>query len=191
MREVILHEFVSIDCLAAGPRDDLDWFTSTAGEIDTDILGRLEQVDTILLGRRTYQGFAEYWPTPAAKDEPTAEQINTIPKIVFTGTLDAAPWGTWGTAAVERRPAEQAVADLKRREGGAMILWGSISLARTLMRAGLVDEVWLCVAPVVLGEGRALFGNGVDRSDLTLTEAKAYSDSGVVSLRYRSAFRQV
>jgi dihydrofolate reductase len=185
MRRVIVQELVSVDGFAAGPDGGLDFFESVTdySEVDRENLEILQAVDTILLGAATYRMFVDYWPT--AKGEVVADAVNTIPKLVFSSTLEQAPWGSWAAAEVVGGPAADTVSERKRRPGGDLMVWGSLSLAQTLLGAGLVDEIQLRVIPVAIGRGRPLFPQDVGTLGLNLLEAKPYR-SGIVSLRYQT-----
>jgi dihydrofolate reductase len=102
MRTLVLQEFVTLDGLAAGPGDTVDFIPgSTAGDesFGRQQLAFLQVIDTILLGRATYQMFAAFWPDVAAGSEKAfADLLNSIPKMVFSQTLDRAPWGKWDEA---------------------------------------------------------------------------------------------
>ena len=190
MRNVILQEFVSLDGLAAGPNDSVDFVpASTAGDRS---FGRrqmefIDSIDTMLLGRVTYEMFAGYWPNVASGDDkPFADRLNAIPKIVFSKTLDRAPWGDWGNATIVRTSAAARIAELKEESGKDMVIWGSLSLAQSLMGEGLIDEYQLVVCPVVLGSGRPLFPRQADSSDLQLVSTRSF-DRGTVLLAYSPA----
>ena len=186
MRKVILQEFVSVDGLAAGPNDSVDFVpAATQGDqsFGREQLGFIDSLDTMLLGRVTYEMFAGYWPdVTSGEDKEFADKLNAMPKIVFSKTLDRAPWGKWDEAKVVRSDAAEEVAKLRQQSGKDMILWGSISVAQSLMDAGLIDEYRLVVCPLVLGDGKPLFR---DRSSLgmKLLKSTAY-DRGAVQLVY-------
>jgi dihydrofolate reductase len=190
MRKVILQEFISLDSLAAGPNDSVDFVpASTPGDksFGKEQVKLLNSVDTILLGRVTYQMFAGYWPkVTKGKEKAFADKLNSIPKIVFSKTIESAPWGDWEEAKVLKTAAVKEVANLKRRSGKNMILWGSISLAQSLIKEGLIDEYRLVMCPVVLGSGKPLFLDKVDSFGLKLVEAKTL-DLGAVQLKYKPA----
>jgi dihydrofolate reductase len=190
MRKVILQEFISLDSLAAGPNDNVDFVpASTQGDksFGVEQVKLLNSVDTILLGRVTYQMFAGYWPkVTKGKEKAFADKLNSIPKIVFSKTLESAPWGDWEEAKVVMAAAVKEVAKLKRRSGKNMIIWGSVSLAQSLIKENLIDEYRLVVCPVVLGSGKPLFLDKVDSFGLKLVEAKTL-DLGGVQLRYKPA----
>lgn len=190
MRKVILQEFISLDSLTAGPKDNVDFVpASTEGDkgFGQEQVKLMNSVDTILLGRVTYQMFAGYWPKiTKGKEKPFADKLNSIPKIVFSRTLESAPWGDWEEAKVVKSSAVKELAKLNRRSGKNMVIWGSISLAQSMIKEGLIDEYRLVVCPVVLGSGRPLFLNKVDSFGMKLLEAKTF-DLGAVQLKYKPA----
>ena len=123
----------------------------------------LESSGALLYGRITYQMMESYWPTVVKNptgDKPIddfAVLIDNIPKIVFSKTLESAPWGDgsdWEDARIVKTTAVKELAKLKRRPGKNMVIWGSISLAQSLIKADLIDEYRLVICPVVLGSGR-------------------------------------
>lgn len=190
MRHVILQEFVSLDGLAAGPDDSVDFVpAATAGDhsFGERQLGFIDSIDVILLGRVTYSMFAEYWPkVTEGEDKPFADRLNTIPKVVFSSTLTRAPWGEWDDATIVKTGAAQEVAKLKRQPGKDMVIWGSISLAQSLMNEGAIDEYQLIVCPMVLGSGKPLFRDRVDSLDIKLLNTRSF-DRGTVLLAYAAA----
>jgi dihydrofolate reductase len=187
MRKVILQEFITLDSLAAGLNNSVDYVpASTKGDqsFGREQIKLMDSVDAILLGRVTYQMFSGYWPEITTGDEqPFADKLNAIPKIVFSKTLDRAPWGKWEEAKIVRNSAAQEIASLKQQRGKDMVLWGSISLAQSLINERLIDEYRLVVCPVVLGRGRPLFLDKVHSINLKLLEAKTF-DLGAVQLKY-------
>jgi dihydrofolate reductase len=189
MRRVILQEFVSLDGLAAGPKNSVEFVpTATNGDrsFGAEQLKLIESIDTILLGSVTYRMFSEYWPhVKNGEEKPFADKLNAMPKTVFSSTLSRAPWGSWEDAAIVKGSAVKEVAALKQRSGKNLILWGSISVAQALMTERLIDEFRLVVCPVVLGEGRPLFRDGADSFALRLQDVKTF-DRGAVLLTYLS-----
>ena len=188
MRKVILQEFVSLDGLASGANGRVD-FVPTAMQGDQsfgrDQLKLIDSIDTILLGRVTYQMFSQYWPNVTRPDEKAfADKVNATPKIVFSKKLDRAPWGTWDEAQVVNNSAARELAKLTRQAGKDVLIWGSLSVAQSLMNQALIDEYQLVVCPVVLGGGRPLFQDKVDKFELKLLEATLF-DRGAVLLKYR------
>jgi dihydrofolate reductase len=185
---VILQEFVTIDGLAAGAKDSVDFVpASTAGDrsFGDRQMDFLDSIDAMLLGRVTYEMFAGYWPNvTSGEDKPFADKLNALAKFVFSSTLDRAPWGSWGDATIVRDGAATEVQKLKQKSSGkSIVIWGSLSLARSLMREGLIDEYQLIVCPVVLGSGRTLFGEEVGAFNLDLMSTRAF-DRGTALLAY-------
>ena len=184
MRRVIVQEFVSIDGLVAGSDGSVDFVPATTSgdrSFGDRQLSFIDSVDTMLLGRRTYEMFAGYWPNVTeGEDKEFAAKINNLRKVVFSSTLDEAPWGTFEAGQVVQDIDE--VATLKRAGGKDLVVWGSISLAQSLMDAGLVDEYQLIVCPVVLGAGKRLFREQDD--ELELVDTRSF-DGGTVLLSYR------
>jgi dihydrofolate reductase len=188
MKSVILQEFVSVDGLAAGPNDSVDYVpASTQGDkrFGQRQMQFLDSVDTMLLGRVTYEMFAGHWPNvTTGDDKPFADQLNAMPKVVVSKTLKSAPWGKWGEAKIVKDAKD--VAKLREGSGKGIVLWGSLSLAQSLVKDGLIDEYQLIVCPVVLGNGRPLFPAKTPSLDLKLVETQSF-DRGTVLLTYKGA----
>jgi dihydrofolate reductase len=186
MRKVILQEFVTLDGLAAGENGSVDFVpASTRGDesFGQRQLDFMDSIDTILLGRVTYEMFSEYWPNvTSGDDKPFADKLNAIPKIVFSRTLDHAPWGDWDDAQI-REDAAKEIAASKGFSGKDMVIWGSISLAQSLMADRLIDEYQIIICPVVLGAGRALFKEQSDAQSLELVDTRTF-DRGTALLSY-------
>ena len=140
--------------------------------------------DALLLGRRTYEVFAASWPQRGS-EVPNADWMNNTRKYVASTTLESPEWQN--TTVLEGDVGE-AVARLKREDGETITLNGSATLLRSLLGAGLVDELRLFLHPVVLGSGRRLFGDGKELGALELAECRAY-ENGVVSVTYRPTER--
>jgi dihydrofolate reductase len=180
----MLQEFVTLNGLAAGPSDSVDFIpASTRGDRSFG-QDQFAFLDTILLGRVTYRMFAGYWPNLTdGEEKPFADKLNSTPKIVFSRTLDRAPWGTWDEARIVKTSAADEVARLKGQSGKDIVVWSSISLAQSLVNEGLIDEYRLVVCPIVLASGRPLFSDKVAAIDMELLDAKALA-LGAVSLKY-------
>lgn len=152
MRKVVVYELLSLDGIAEQP----DEFFTDFDEIMVENLGRvITSQDTVLLGRRTYDDWAGFWPN--SDIEPFASFINGVQKFVVTSTpLEQ----QWASSSVVGTDLAQFVADLKRQPGGDIGVHGSISLAQSLLKASLVDELRLVIAPAVHTQGRRLFDHG-------------------------------
>ena len=192
MRRVIVQEFVTLDGFAAGPNGELDFIAESTAVDSVDSEAARDQlrftggIDTILLGAVTYRMFCQYWPEQTTESELIADALNAIPKVVFSTTLEDAPWGAWEPARIVADSASAEVQRLKAEEGKDMVLWGSLSVAQSLIADGLVDEVQLWICPVLLGQGQRLFPDGTDTQRMRWLDTKSY-EGGVVSLRCEPA----
>jgi dihydrofolate reductase len=134
----------------------------------------------LLLGRVTYEGFAEAWPS---RDGEFADKFNTMPKYVVSSTLEAPEWSN---TTVLEGDFPESVAKLRREEDGDIVVHGSVRLVQALLEHDLVDELRLMVFPVVLGTGKRLFGETSDKKRLKLVDSKVVGD-GVHILTYKPA----
>ena len=185
MRKLILQEWLSLDGFAVDKDGKLDFFPSTETDqySNRDQLAFLDSVDTILLGRRTYELFVDFWPTATTNREIIADRLNTLPKLVFSNTLRQAPWGEWRPAQVVRGDAVTEIRRLKAQNGKHMVLWGSLSLAQALIAADLIDEYHFQICPTMVGAGRRLFPDREGYTRLRRVGVRSY-DTGVVLLHY-------
>jgi len=186
MRKVIASPFITLDGFIAGPQGELDWAVG-GEEFDREMLPLLlKRVDAIVLGRVTYQELAAYWPFASTEDDINAELVNTVPKIIFSRTLEQVEWGKWGNTRLVKDDPVGAIANLKQQPGKDIVIFGSGRLVSQLAQAGLVDEYQLRVHPVILGSGKPLFKDLKEPVKLNLLEATPLSQ-GVVVLHYQRA----
>ncbi|MBC8137476.1 MAG: dihydrofolate reductase family protein [Fibrella sp.] len=184
MRKLILQEFITIDGFAADTEGGMDAMFGNGeedGEPHMDFLRPEDDIDTILYGAVTYGGMADYWPTAT---EAIADKVNAAHIIVFSKSLNHAPWGKQAEATIIRENATEAVLKLKQQPGKNMIIYGSIKMAQSLMKDGVIDEYQLRVCPVILGKGKRLFSDNTDTLNMELLETKVYK-SGLILLRYQ------
>lgn len=180
MRKVILSIMVSVDGFIEGPNKELDWHAfdeEMERYMSTEVL---DKVDAILLGRVAYQLLADYWPSSADRIAP---QVNDLPKIVFSRTLEKTEWKN--SRIVKEGIAEE-VSRMKQEPGKDLVLFGGAAIAQTFMQLGLIDEYQLIVNPIVLGTGKPLFKEVNERTKLKLLNAKSFRCGNVV-LFYRPA----
>jgi dihydrofolate reductase len=144
------------------------------------VSGWFTQADAFLLGRRTYEIFAAFWPRVTEEADPVAFRLNTLPKYVASRTLESVSWQ--GARLLHGDVAEE-VARLKKQPGRELQVHGSGDLLQTLMAHDLVDEYRLFVYPVVVGSGRRLFRDGAPPRTLRLTE-QTRTSTGVAVLTY-------
>ncbi len=188
--KVVVTEFITLDGViqdpgGSGEYDRGGWsFEYKRGEEgDKFKLDELNAADAQLLGRVTYEGFAAAWPN--MKDEQGfAEKMNSMPKYVVSTTIKDPEWENT-TVISENVPEE--VAKLKDQYEGDILIAGSAKLIATLVENNLVDEWRLMVFPEILGEGKRLFPEGVDRRKLKLTNEKPLGPDGIRLLIYERA----
>jgi len=180
MRTLFAFDMVTLDGFFEGPDRDISWH-NVDDEFNAFAGRQLGTVDGLLFGRVTYQLMALYWPTAAGNDPVVTLKMNTLPKFVFSRTLERAEWNN--TRLIRENAAEE-ILKLKQERGKDLALFGSANLLSTLAQAGLVDEYRLMVNPILLGKGTPLF-QGLDRRmDLKLISSNTYR-SGNVLLCYR------
>lgn len=183
-RKLISFMVVTLDGYYEGPNGEFD-FWNIDDQFNEFSVSQLNDIDTLVFGRVTYEGMAGYWPTPAAQqyDPAIADRMNTIEKVVFSTTLEKADWQN--TTLVKDDPVD-AIADLKQQPGKYLALFGSPSLTTSLLEHGLVDELRVMVHPILVGAGKSLFWTLKDHVRLELTQTTTFS-SGNVVLTYRPA----
>ncbi|MGQ0434405.1 MAG: dihydrofolate reductase family protein [Microthrixaceae bacterium] len=145
--------------------------------------GWFQAADAFLLGRKTYEIFAGYWPKVTDEDNPIATNLNRLPKYVASKTLDKVEWNN---STLLKGDVADAVAKLKAQPGNEIQVHGSGNLAQTLIKHGLIDEYRLFVYPVVIGEGKRLFADGAVPAALKLVDTMTTS-TGVTVNAYQPA----
>jgi dihydrofolate reductase len=194
MGKLIVTEFVTLDGVGqapGGPEEDRDgdftyggWQAPFFGDekAGNDIFEQASNMDALLLGRRTYEIFAGYWPT-APEDIPFTGLLNRVPKYVASRTLADPP--AWHGSTLLTGSIADSVASLKERHDELHVI-GSLDLVQSLLRFGLVDRLSLWLYPLLLGAGKRVFGDGTVPAVLRLTESEPYSN-GIVHLIYETA----
>ena len=188
MRKLIVCNIISVDGFYSGPGDDVMAmpFDTTFSDYN---LERLRAADTLLLGRRSFEGFRDYWPGIA--DDPDAAPVereisrldNAIDKVVVSDTLTERDLGPWtNTRIVGRAEAHEAVADLKQGSARDILMFGSHILWNDMLNAGLVDELHLMIGSAFLGDGVAVFTG--TRTDLRLLDVRRLGDSQLILATY-------
>jgi dihydrofolate reductase len=184
---IVVTEFVSLDGVMEDPGGAEGFkhggwsFEFNRGEEgDKFKLDEALESEALLLGRVTYDGFAEAWPS---REGEFADKFNTMPKYVVSSTLEKADWNN---STVIKDDLTDEVAKLKDELEGDIVVHGSARLVQALMENDLVDELRLMVFPVVLGTGKRLFGETTDKKRLRLADSKTVGD-GVAVLTYERA----
>jgi dihydrofolate reductase len=188
MKKLVVFMHTSLDGFVAGPKGEMDWIS-----VDDAMFAyagkRTEESDMALYGRVTYEMMDAYWPTAADQPAATKHDIehgnwyNQVEKIVISKSLKGVV-----------KPKTEVISEnfiaeiekLKEENGKDIIVFGSPSIYHKLIEAGLVDELWMFVNPVLLGKGIPMFGNVKDRQKFNLIEASAFA-SGVVCLHYKKS----
>jgi dihydrofolate reductase len=189
MRKLIVANIISVDGFYSGPNDDVMAmpFDRTFSDYN---LERLRAADTLLLGRRSFEGFRDYWPRVA--DDPNQPPVereisrldNAIEKVVVSDSLTDADLGPWTDTSriVRRADAHDAVSDLKRAPGREILMFGSHVLWNDLFLAGLVDELHLMIGSAFLGDGVPVFSG--PRTGVRLLDVRQLGESQLILARY-------
>jgi dihydrofolate reductase len=182
MRKLFAFNMMTLDGYFEGHDPwDISWHNTDA-EFNEFAIEQTSSVDMILFGRVTYEGMASYWTTTEAiADDPiVAGLMNSLPKIVFSKTLEKASWNN--TRLIKDNIAEE-ILKLKNRPGKDMAVFGSANLLSTLMQMDLIDEHRVMVNPVLLGKGNPLFKSMDEKINLRLVKTRTFQ-SGNVLLYY-------
>ncbi len=181
MRKVVASEFLSLDGVMEAPNQ----FTFRFGQPSEEQLkfkfDELFAADSLLLGRKTYEGFAAAWPGMQGAGA-YGERMNSMPKHVFSKTLKQPEWNA---SFLTGTPAQE-IAQLKQQDGQDLLIFGSAALVQSLNAENLIDEYRLMIFPLVVGKGQHLFPEGSAPKDLKLVDTKSFN-SGVVVLTYQKA----
>ena len=185
--KIVVTEFVSLDGVMEDPGGAENFkhggwsFEIARGEEgDKFKLDEAFASEALLLGRVTYEGFAEAWPS---REGEFADKFNNMPKYVVSSTLDEPEWNN---STVLKGDVAEEVRKLKQEQDGDIVVHGSARLVQTLVEHDLVDEFRLMVYPLVLGSGKRLFGDTSDKKPLRLVDSKVVGD-GVAILIYEPA----
>jgi dihydrofolate reductase len=192
MGKIVVTEFVTLDGVVEAPGGGEEFehggwsFEFNRGDDgDRFKLDELMAADVQLLGRVTYQGFANAWPS-MTDEQGFADKMNSMPKYVVSTTLSDGD-ADWNNSTVLRDAIAEQVAKLREGTDGDILVAGSPTLVRSLAEHDLVDEYRLMVFPIILGTGKRLFGDGFSKTTLRLTDSKRVGPDGVVVETYEPA----
>jgi dihydrofolate reductase len=187
MGRIVVTEFVSLDGVMEDPggaenfrHGGWSFEINRGDEGDKFKLDETLSAQALLLGRVTYEGFAEAWPS---REGEFADKFNTMPKYVVSSTLEDPEWNN---TTVLKGDVRNEVEKLKQEQDGDIVVHGSARLVQTLIEHDLVDELRLMVFPVVLGSGKRLFGETSEKKPLRLVDSKVVGD-GVLIVVYERA----
>jgi dihydrofolate reductase len=185
MRKLIFFMHTSLDGFVAGPNGEMNWI-----HVDEEIFDFVptltEKADTALYGRVTYEMMQSYWPNAGKEpdaskhDKEHSDWYNKVSKVVLSKTLSEK--GLDNTTVISDHLAEN-INKIKKQDGKNILIFGSPRASHSLLSEGLIDEFWLLVNPVLLGQGIPLFKGVTETTKLKLLETKTFS-SGVVALHY-------
>ncbi|MEO8287346.1 MAG: dihydrofolate reductase family protein [Chloroflexota bacterium] len=189
MRKLVTSTFVTLDGIMQAPggpgEDDSGGFRSGGWSVNywddmmAQVMGEtFAKRPELLLGRKTYEIFASYWPN--AKDEPGADNLNNAKKYVVSRTLDKVEWNN---STLISGDVVKEITRLKELDGPELQVHGSSNLIQTLLKHSLIDELQLLIFPVAIGSGKRLFGEGTNPSDFKLVDSKT-SSTGVIIATY-------
>ena len=190
MRKVVVNEFMSLDGVVQAPggadEDTSGGFEHGGwhlGYFDDRsqkwVLESIVQAGGFLLGRRTWEIFAAYWPNASEEEQVIADPLNTKPKYVASTTLSDPL--VWQNSTVLQGDVAQAVAALKQQDGGDVHVIGSANLVQSLIEHGLVDELRLMIDPVLLGGGKGIFRNDGARRLLRLVDSEVTTTGAILA----------
>jgi dihydrofolate reductase len=191
MRKVIVNEFLTLDGVAQAPggaEEDTDggfahggWHMQYMEDEPTQqwVLESIVEAGGFLLGRRTYEIFAAFWPNAPEEEQVVAEPLNSKPKYVVSTTL-AGPL-EWENSTLLEGEMADAVAALKQEDGGDLHVIGSTELVRTLIAHGLVDELRLMIDPVVVGGAKRIFPDDGELRPLRLVDGQVTSKGAILA----------
>ena len=176
---MIVFNQVSLDGYFTDVDGDMSWAHKQDAEWNAFVAENARSGGELLFGRITYELMKSYWPTPAAaKAVPVvAERMNNLPKIVFSKTLDKAPWNN---TKLVRGDLAAEIRKMKNEPGEQMVIMGSGTIVSQLTAEGLIDEYQIVVNPIVLGEGRTMFEGIKRKLNLKRTKTRSFGNGNVL-----------
>lgn len=181
MRKLIVFNHVSLDGYFTDANGDMSFAQNRTpdGEWDAFVAGNASGGGMLIFGRVTYDLMKSFWPTPLAAEQmpKVAEQMNNLPKIVFSRTMEAASWNN--TRLVKGEITEE-IRRLKNGEGEEMVIFGSGTIVAQLAQEGLIDEYQIIMDPVVLGNGRTMFEGIEEQKALKLKSTRTFANGNVL-----------
>ena len=182
MRKLVVFNHVSLDRYFVDENGDMSWAKADHQDAEWNafVADNASGGGVLVFGRITYEMMASFWPTPFAIESMpvVAEGMNSMPKVVFSRTLDQASWNNTklvkGDMAAEMRK-------MKKEPGEGMAIMGSGSIVSQLTQEGLIDEYQVVVNPVILGKGRTMFEGVKDKLNLKLTKTRAFGNGNVLA----------
>jgi dihydrofolate reductase len=184
VKKIILQLSISLDGYIEGPQQEIDWHR-VDDEFNAYAAAMLRQTDVLIMGRKTYELMAGYWPTATDNDPDVTALMNQTPKLVFSRHLSQV---TWENSRLASGGIAEEIARLKQQPGDGLIAVGGSSLAASCLDLGLIDELRLILTPVLIGGGLTLLDGITRRHPLTLLSTRNFR-SGSLVLTYAPALR--
>jgi dihydrofolate reductase len=182
MRKLVVFSHVTLDGYFADANGDMSWAHKEKPDAEWTAFvdNNAGRGGVLMFGRVTYELMAGYWPTPlAAKNDPiVAERMNSLPKVVFSRTLDKA---TWNHTKLVKGDIAAEIRRMKRDPGEDMVILGSGSIVAQLANEGVIDEYQFVVNPVALGKGKAMFDGIKEKLSLKLTNTRTFENGNVLN----------
>jgi len=185
MRKLKLQVQITVDGFVAGPNGELDWMTfGEDDEMRAQVNALTDSSDTILMGRKMTDGFVNYWTNVLDNRESPeysfAKKMIDIPKVVFSKTVKESKWIN---TTVANGDLVEEIEKLKQKDGKDIIVYGGANFVSNLIKENLIDEYYLFINPVAIGNGLTIFGKLEDRLPLNLVKAKTF-DCGETMVNY-------
>jgi dihydrofolate reductase len=179
MRKIIVFNQVTLDGYFTDANGDMSWAHKQDPEWSAFVADNAKGESELLFGRITYEQMASFWPTPTAMETlpAVAERMNSLPKVVFSRTLERASWNN--TRLVKGDLAAE-VRKMKQQPGPIMVIMGSGTIVSQLTQEGLIDEFQFVVNPLVLGKGRSMFDGIKEKRTLKPTQTRTFGNGNVV-----------
>ena len=181
MRKLILSMMVSLDGYIEDAENNIEWHKWNA-EMDQYMGNFFQTVDTIIMGRKTYELMVKYWPGNTTEDPVIRDNMNNLPKLIFSKSLTTT---SWNNCRLFSEIDKVEINELKSQPGKDMVIFGGAALASAFTKLGLIDEFRLLVNPIILGGGTPLFNNNDQKLELFLMQSKSFQ-CGNVLLHYQS-----
>ena len=184
MRDVVAHLIVTLDGVVELESVRAAIVQLSAGKVEADMSRQLKEEDAMILGRKTYDAWSQFWPL--SDIQPFADHINSVRKFVVTRSLKEAPWGRAGSATVLSGDLRKSVRKLKSQRGKTIGIHGSPSVVRSLLRSHLIDRLHLMQVPIVAGSGGHLFDGEFSSQRMKLVDL-IRNPNGVLGITYQPA----
>lgn len=179
MRKLVASIMLSLDGYSEGVNGELGWLTPDI-EIDEYMADYFTRIDTILLGRVTYELFVDFWPNATGEHPVITQKMNTLEKLVLSNTLAEA---SWSHTRLISGDVKTAIEQLKSQDGNNIVFFGGAKTANFLLAYDLIDELQLFIYPLMLGKGTRFFQGGYQHRQWDLIESQTF-ESGVMRLLY-------